>query len=81
MFTSIQETIQAAGVYKNDTFIPRYFMWNSKKIIIERITYCADYLEGEMRLRLYSVLQGKTLYRLIFNRTTEHWMISEVYCE
>lgn len=81
VFTPIYETIQTAGVYKKDTFVPRYFLWKSKKIAVESITYIADYSEGNMLLRSYSILSGGTLYRLVFNRTTEHWMISEIYYE
>ncbi len=79
MFTTVEETIHVAGVYKNDTFVPRSFLWNSKKITVESITYIADYSEGEMKLRSYSILTQNTLYRIIFNRATEHWTLSEVY--
>ncbi len=37
--------------------------------------------DGGVRQRLYSVVVGPNVYRLLFNRDTEEWWLEEVWCE
>lgn len=81
MFQIIGEAIAVVGMYKNSVFTPKKFLWKSRVYLIEKITLISDTRDGMVRLRLYSVLCGKTLYRILFNRETEKWILEEVWVE
>lgn len=81
MYTIINEPISVVGVYTKNTFIPRKFKWRSKEYKITRITLATDTKKGLILERQYSVLVESTVYRLLFNRTTEEWSLEEVWIE
>lgn len=81
MFQTIGEAISVAGVYDAHTFVPKKFQWKKKVYLIEEITLISEIRDGQIKKRLYSVLCGKQLYRLLFNRATEHWTLEELWVE
>lgn len=81
MFQKIGERIAVAGVYKGSLFTPKKFSWKTRIFTIEKVTLISDTRDGMVRKRIYSVLSGKTLYRLLFNRETEHWTLEELWVE
>ena len=81
MFQTIGEKIAVAGVYRGGTFTPKKFLWQTRTYSIDVITLVSDTRDGAVRRRIYSVLCGKTLYRLSFNRETESWMLEELWVE
>lgn len=81
MYQTIEEPIEVAGVYTKSTFIPKKFRWKQREYLIKEITLKSDTKDGGVRKRLYSVLVGKELYRLTFNREDETWMLEEVWID
>lgn len=81
MFHTIGEKISVAGVYRGGAFIPKKFQWNKKTLNIDQVTLIADTKDGGVRRRIYSVLSGTTLYRILFNRETEIWTLEEIWVE
>jgi len=81
MFTSINESIEIAGVFSGGKFVPKKFRWRERVITISQITLVNDTKDAGIKKRLYSVLDQKTLYRLEFNRDTEHWTLLEIWSE
>lgn len=75
MFTPIEESVAVAGVYEKASFFPRVFLWRGRKYPIEKITLVSDIKDGSARQRVYSVLSGETLYRLLFDREKEGWQL------
>ena len=81
MYQLISEPIDVAGVFTKSTFIPKKFRWNNREYLIEQITLKSDTRDGGVKKRLYSVMVGKELYRLTFNREMETWMLEEVWID
>lgn len=81
MFQTITEKIEVAGVYQKAMFTPKRFLWRHKIYTIQQVTLISDLRDGQVRKRLYSVLALGTLYRLMFNRETEHWTLEEIWYE
>lgn len=81
MFQRIDEKIVVAGVYRQSAFFPKKFSWKNRVYPVHQITLVSDLRDGQVRERLYSVLSGTTLYRLLFNRETEIWKLEEIWCE
>lgn len=77
----INESIDVAGVYLKSTFIPKKFRWKSREFVITQITMRSDTKDGGIKKRLYSVMVGRELYRLTFNRDMETWQLEEVWIE
>ena len=81
MFQTIGEKVEVAGVYKSATFIPKKLKWGKRVLPIEKITLMSDIKDGGVRKRIYSILCGNELYRLLFNRETEIWILEELWTE
>ncbi len=81
MFTSITEAIDVVCVFANGKCIPKKFKWRERVISISQITLINDTKDAGIKKRLYSVMDQKTLYRLEFNRDTEHWTLLEIWSE
>jgi hypothetical protein len=81
MFQSIGEKVRVAGVYAGGAFLPKKMKWGERVLSIKEITLVTDIKEGLVKKRMYSVLCGKELYRLTFNRETEVWILEEVWVE
>ncbi|MEO8581036.1 MAG: DUF6504 family protein [Patescibacteria group bacterium] len=81
MYQTIDEPIEVAGVYTKSTFIPKKFRWKNREYLIQQVTLKSDTKDGGVRKRLYSVLVGKELYRLTFNRESESWTLEEIWLD
>jgi hypothetical protein len=81
MYRKIDEPIKVAGVYKHNTFHPFRFMWNDRQLKIDTITLISDVKDGMVKKRFYSVVVGKDVFRLLFNRESEQWTIDELWVE
>lgn len=81
MYQKIGEEIKVAGVYKGHTFKPFQLMWRNQQLKISAITLTSDVKDGMVRKRFYSVLIGKEIYRLLFNRETETWTLDEIWLD
>ena len=81
MFTVLNESVSVVAVYAANTLKPRKILWRGVTYPVEKITLVSDLTEGVIKRRIYSIVLRSTLYRLEFNRTTEHWTLLEVYCE
>lgn len=81
MYQTIGEAIKVIGVYRQQTFYPRKFLWHQKEYPIEKITFVTDLRDGTTRKRRYSVVSGANAYRLLFNRTEETWVLEELWVE
>lgn len=80
MFTLINEKVTVAGVYTGGTFIPRWFIWKGKKTTTHKATYAGEYCEGQNVMRCYSFYCSGAIYRILFNKTRDEWILREVYC-
>ncbi len=81
MYISLHESISVAGIYRSTGFVPKKFLWKNRTYPIETITLISNTKDGGVLSRIYSVLSEKHLYRLLFNRTTERWILMEVWHE
>ncbi|HYD35752.1 MAG TPA: hypothetical protein VD999_06810 [Vitreimonas sp.] len=81
MYQTIHEKIDVIGVYSHSTFKPVKFQWRDRVLKVEKITSIADIKDGGVKRRLYSVLVKGNLYRLLFHRDGEFWMLEEVWVE
>lgn len=81
MFQRIGEKIIVAGTYKQAAFYPRKFLWNKQTFLVSEITVVTDIRDGMTKKRMYSLLCGKNLYRVVFNRDTETWVLEEIWME
>ncbi len=81
MYHTIDQKITVAGVYHNGTFIPKKFKWNEKAFAINEITLSSDFKDGGVRKRYYSVVSGREVYRIEFDRDQEQWFLRELWVE
>ncbi len=81
MFQTISERVEVVGSYAKGPFHPRKMKWNGKIFAIETVTLISDIRDGDVKKRLYSFTNGKDLYRLMFNRDTEQWVLEEIWVE
>lgn len=81
MLNSVNEKISVIGTYKNSRFTPKKFQWREKIIPVETITFITDDKNGQMKIRIYSILHKNTLYRIEFNRESEVWTLLETYID
>lgn len=81
MYQTIHENIAVAGVFAQASFAPRKFQWRNREYGIEEVTYTAEWRDGGVRTRQYSVVSAGNMYRLLYNRETEEWWLEEVWCE
>jgi hypothetical protein len=81
MYQYIAEPIEVAGVFAKSTFTPKKFLWKKREYLISQITLKSDTKDGGVRKRLYSVVVGRELYRLTYNRDLENWLLEEVWID
>ena len=81
MYQTIHEPVAVIGIYHHSTFKPIKFQWRGREYRIKEITIIADIRDGGVRSRLYSVLVGGNVYRLVFHRDSEKWLLEEVWVE
>lgn len=81
MFQRIDEKIEVLGIYSKAKFIPKKIKWKEKVFLVEEITLISELRDGLVKKRLYSIVSGGNLYRLMFNRETEIWVLEEVWME
>lgn len=81
MFTKINEQIAVVGTYNHAAFKPRKFLWRDKIFPVENITFVTETSDGGIRQRIYSIESNGSVYRILFNRDTEEWQVSEVFVE
>lgn len=81
MFQTIHEQCAVVGVYDQGAFQPRKFLWKRREYLVEQVTLVTDFKDGGIRKRMYSLVSGATVYRLVFDRTSEKWFIEEVWYE
>ncbi len=81
MYQTIHESIAVVGTYAKGAFCPRKFRWNNKVLSVETITLVSDFREGQTRKRMYALLCQGTVYRVLFDRDRETWMLEEVWME
>lgn len=81
MFQTIDEKVSVIGLYKSGVFFPKKIQWGERVLLVREITLVSDIKEGQVKKRMYSLLCGKELYRLVFNRETEIWVLQEIWVE
>lgn len=85
MYQTIGDRIEVIGVYQQSGqpahFVPKKFKWRGNVYPISEITLVSDVKDGGVRQRLYSVMAGGNVYRLMFNRDDEVWELAEVWYE
>ena len=81
MFQRIDEKVDIIGLYTKGHFLPKKMKWNGRVFPIDKITLVTEVRDGEVKKRLYSFVSGKDLYRLLFNRETEMWVLEEIWVE
>ena len=81
MYQTFNEPIMVAGVFNHQGFQPRKFRWRQRDYRIETITVVTNIKDGGVIKRGYGVVAGGNVYRLEFNRSTDHWQLIEVWYE
>ncbi len=81
VYQTIGEKIRVAGVFEGRGFAPKKFEWQSKVYPIQEVTLVNEVKDGGVRQRYYSVMSRGNLYRLIFNREDESWLLDQIWCE
>lgn len=81
MFQTIDEKVNVVGLYSGGKFLPKKIQWGERLLVIEEITLVSEIREGGVKKRMYSVVCGRELYRLVFNRETELWILEEIWVE
>lgn len=81
MYQTIHETIAVVGVYAQEKFTPKKFLWNKKVYRISNITMVITCRDGGVMTRRYSVSVGANMYQLLFNPKSDAWYLEAVWCD
>jgi len=81
MYQTIEEEISVAGVFVQGSFRPKKFRWPGRVFPIEEITLAAVARDGGILYQHFSVMSKGNLYRLRYNRDSQHWQLAELWCE
>jgi len=73
--TEINERIRAGVVFSGAVVSPKWFVWNRRRIEINRVSYTWRSAEGaDIRLH-FSVVSGATCYEIAFNQRSLEWRL------
>ena len=70
-----------AAVFKDGKIVPRWFIWNGRRITVVEVTYRWESEAGEVTLKHFSASDGANLYELCFDTASMIWRLKNVYCE
>jgi len=79
MITEIRERIEVAAVFgKGERIRPVWFVWNGKKVRVQRVTYRWTEREGSEVYHHFSVTDGASLYELSYASGNLRWELVAV---
>ncbi|OGY18385.1 MAG: hypothetical protein A2900_04060 [Candidatus Chisholmbacteria bacterium RIFCSPLOWO2_01_FULL_50_28] len=81
MYQTIGETISVLGIFRETSFVPKTFHWHNRAYPIEEITSIHEVKDESIKKRRYAVLSNGNLYLLEYNRTTETWILEQIWME
>ena len=70
--------VKVGAVFEKCGIIPKWFVWNGKKIDISNVTHSWKGREGEAVIIYFSAAGEKNLYELSFNQKTLEWRLEKV---
>ncbi|MFH1414597.1 MAG: hypothetical protein ABIH89_00735 [Elusimicrobiota bacterium] len=79
--TEIKEPVKVGAVFENASVKPKWFIWNSKKHSLEKITYTWTDKDKGQKVICFSVWDGTDIYELSFNVKFCTWRLEKVYYE
>ncbi len=81
MYQTIHDLIEVVGIYGRGQFHLRKFNWHGRVYVVDQVTLVANFKDGGVKQRMYSVQSGANIYRLLFNRENEQWYLDEIWLE
>ncbi len=81
MYQTLHETIRVAGVFAYGKFKPVWFDWHNEQFKISQITLISKIKDGGRQQRLYSIVVGNDVFRLLFDLQTHDWFVEAVWVD
>jgi hypothetical protein len=77
--TDIGETVTVGAVFDPEHIVvPKWFVWNGRKHVIERVTFTWKVQDGRTAFHHFAVTDGTNLYELTYNAATLQWKLMTV---
>ena len=73
----VNEYINVGAVFA-DAVKPKWFIWNKRKYMIEKVTYTWLNKQGEAMIMHFTVSSLKNIYEISFNQKTLKWKLESV---
>ena len=81
MMEDILEEVEVGAVFGGRRVKPGWFIRNSRKYPVEKVSYVWHDNAGEETVYHFSVVAGANLYELSFHTRKLKWMLERIYVE
>jgi hypothetical protein len=79
MMAEIGDSVKVGAVFDPEqTLQPKWFVWNGRKYVIERVTFTWKVRDGQKTFYHFAVTNGANLYELTYDASTLSWKLMAV---
>ncbi len=78
MFTEIGDPVHVETFFSGRKIIPRWFLWNGKKINIEQVTQSWEEKRCGKKTYHFAVYDGNSIFNIIFDPAGLIWTLAGV---
>ncbi len=78
MYTEIDEPVQVETFFSGGKIIPRWFVWDGRRITVKEITQCWEEREGFRKTYRFAVYDGQSVFSLSFDPAGLSWTLSGI---
>jgi hypothetical protein len=81
MFSTVNQPIQVAAVFKNGQLKPLKFLWQGREFSVRAVNLSYSRYEGRSKLYFFAVNDKSNFFKLEFNSDSLAWTLLECYTE
>jgi hypothetical protein len=78
MYTDIDEPVKVEIFFAGSRVIPRWFIWNGKKIEVREVTQSWEEGDGGGKTYHFAVYDGQSVFSLSFNPQKLRWTLAGI---
>ncbi len=78
MYTEIDEPVQVETFFSGQKIIPRWFVWDGRRITVKEITQTWEENESGRKTFNFAVYDGQTIFRIEFCPAELRWVLAGI---
>ncbi len=78
MYTEIDEPVQVETFFSGRKIMPRWFVWDGKRITLKEITQTWEEIENGRKTYHFAVYDGQSVFSLSFDPAGLSWTLSGI---